>query len=222
MMAGKSRNKMEKTADEFPRKDIPVLAGETEKETYRNHAAAMTSPELSAMRVISASERNSGLGDEIDVPALMETLRDHAAAANRGDMTQPEAMLINQASALQNLFARLTEKAMSPDHMPIFEVFMRMALGTQSQCRTTLETLSAIKNPPIVYAKQANIAQGHQQVNNGITTSTQAREVENEQNQLLERNDGERLDTRTAGSAGEADTELAALGKIDRAEVRGR
>jgi hypothetical protein len=30
----------------------------------------------------------------------------------------------------------------------------------------TLETLATIKNPPVVFARQANIAQGPQQVNN--------------------------------------------------------
>jgi hypothetical protein len=42
---------------------------------------------------------------------------------------------------------------------------MRMALKAQSQCRQTLETLATIKNPPVVFARQANIAQGPQQVN---------------------------------------------------------
>jgi len=36
------------------------------------------------------------------------------------------------------------------------ETYMRMALKAQSQSRSTLETLSAVKNPPIVFAKQAN------------------------------------------------------------------
>jgi hypothetical protein len=44
---------------------------------------------------------------------------------------------------------------------------MRLALKAQSQCRATLETLSAIKNPPVVFARQANITNGPQQVNNG-------------------------------------------------------
>ena len=34
---------------------------------------------------------------------------------------------------------------------------MRLALKTQSQCRATVETLAALKNPPLVFAKQANI-----------------------------------------------------------------
>jgi hypothetical protein len=50
-----------------------------------------------------------------------------------------------------------------------------------------LEALAAIKNPPIVYARQGNIAQGNQQMDNGIgPAGTRARENENEQNKLLE------------------------------------
>src|SRR5690606_26950893 len=73
--------------------------------------------------------------------------------------------------------------------------YMRLALKAQSQCRTTLETLAAIKNPPVVFAKQANIAHGPQQVNNGsaadFATSTrgharpQAENWPTEQNELL-------------------------------------
>jgi hypothetical protein len=44
---------------------------------------------------------------------------------------------------------------------------MRLALRAQGQCRATLETLAAIKNPPVVFARQANINNGgQQQVNN--------------------------------------------------------
>jgi hypothetical protein len=41
---------------------------------------------------------------------------------------------------------------------------MRLALKAQSQCRATLETLAQIKNPPVVLARQANIAQGRPSV----------------------------------------------------------
>ena len=40
---------------------------------------------------------------------------------------------------------------------------MRMAMKAQNQCRMTLETLATIKNPPVVFAKQANINNGGQQ-----------------------------------------------------------
>jgi hypothetical protein len=42
---------------------------------------------------------------------------------------------------------------------------MRLAFKAQSQSRATIETLAAIKNPPVVFTRQANIANGPQQVN---------------------------------------------------------
>ena len=55
----------------------------------------------------------------------------------------------------------------------------KLALKAQSQCRATLETLAAIKNPPVIFVKQAN---GHQQVNNGVAASHTA-EKQNQQNE---------------------------------------
>jgi len=83
--------------------------------------------------------------------------------------------LINQATALQALFVRLSEKAVGERFMPNLEAFMRLALRAQSQCRATLETLAAIKNPPIVYARQANVTTGPQQVDYRAAASQQWR-----------------------------------------------
>ena len=218
-MAGKSRNKAKPEAKTFPRKAVPVHVGKSEEETCRNHAGVMTSPELAAHRVIHAAEHNSGLGEHIDVPTMLATLREQANAVNDGDLKQTEAMLMNQATALQSLFARLTEKAMGAEYMSNFEGFMRMALRAQSQCRTTLETLSAIKNPPIVYAKQANIAQGHQQVNNGTVEPSRAREIENEQTQLSRGTNELLPDTRTSGNESQVNPTLETVEKINGAKV---
>lgn len=218
-MAGKSRKKANSEAEAFPRKAVPVYAGETEEETCRNHARVTTSPELAAHRVINAAERNSGMGEHIDAPTMLATLREQSKAVNDGNLKHAESMLMNQATALQSLFARLTEKAMGAEYMSNFEGFMRMALRAQSQCRTTLETLSVIKNPPIVYAKQANIAQGHQQVNNGTMEPSRAREIENEQNQLSGVDNELCQNTGTPGIKEQDDSPLETLGEIDRAKV---
>lgn len=219
-MACKSRKKAKQEAEAFPRKAVPVHAGKTEEETCRNHAGVTTSPELAAHRVIHAVELNSGLGQHIDVPTMLETLREQVRTVHDGDLKQAEAMLMNQATALQSLFARLTEKAMEQTHIPNLEGFMRMALRAQSQCRTTLETLSAIKNPPIVYAKQANISQGHQQVNNGTRNSSRVREVENQQTQLSGVDNELCQDTGAPGIAKKDDSLLETLGEIDGAKNR--
>lgn len=200
-----------------PSKAIPVIASDDPAETHRNYATAMTAPELASYRVITAVEQKAVV-EQFDAVAVMKVLRDHSCAANAGDLRHAESMLINQASALQSLFVRLTERAMGQECMPNFEAFMRLALRAQNQCRMTLETLSTIKNPPVVYAKQINQTTGPQQINNGSAPSRK-REIEKQQNELLEANDGERLDTRATSAAISADPIMATVGTLDGAEV---
>ena len=166
------------------------------------------SPELAAYRVISMMQPKN-LADEIDTPTLLSTLRDQAAAVQSGDLTHVEAMLINQATSLQALFVRLSERAMEQNQMPNLEGFMRLALRAQSQCRATLETLAAIKNPPIVYARQANVTTGPQQINNGVRAPSHARDNENLQSKLLELQHCERMDTGAPVTASGADPAMA-------------
>ena len=67
----------------------------------------------------------------------------------------------------------------------------------------TLETLATIKNPPVVFARQANINNGgQQQVNNGaqpMDSRAPAANYLTQPTELLEASDGQRLDTRAAG-----------------------
>ena len=111
-------------------------------------------------------------------------------------------MLMNQATALQTLFARLAERGMGNDNVGPFEANMRMALRAQSQCRATLETLAAIKNPPVIYARQANVTTGPQQVNNGVAAHARARENESERNEQSEVAHELLPDIRTSGATG--------------------
>jgi len=46
------------------------------------------------------------------------------------------------------------------EYLGAAETDMRLALRSQSQSRATIETLATIKNPPTVYAKQVNLANG--------------------------------------------------------------
>lgn len=218
-MASKSKKSAEPKAEKFPRKAITCQSGPSDDEKGRAYASLITSSELAAHRVIGMMQPKT-LAEGIDTPTMLATLRDQAAAVQRGDLAHAEAMLINQASALQALFVRLSERAMEQTHMPNLEGFMRMALRAQSQCRASLETLAAIKNPPIVYAKQANFAAGHQQVNNGTPASSQAREIESKQSQLSGGNHELLPDTRASGEASRTNQTLEALGEINRTKVR--
>jgi hypothetical protein len=218
MMAIKSKKPTAPEAEKYPRKAIPCQSGPSIDEQGRSYAKLITSPELAAYRVIGMMQPKE-IGANIDTPTLLATLRDQAAMVQGGDLADAEAMLINQASSLQALFVRLTERSMEQTNMPHIEGFMRLALRAQSQCRATLETLATIKNPPIIYAKQANVTTGPQQINNGMAAPSQAREIETEQTQLLRVDHGKRLDTRTEREAIPSYSTLEALGEVDRAEV---
>lgn len=217
MMAGKPKKATAPKAEKFPRKAVPLNLTEADsaEDALRKFSRLVTSPELAAYRAINAAETQSGIGDLIDVPTLLEQLRDQAAAVNCGNLSQVEAMLMNQATALQSLFARLAERGMGCDQAPAFEVNMRMALRAQSQCRATLETLAAIKNPPTVYAHQANVTSGPQQINNGTAAFASAPENENQQSKLMEVPNGEWLDTGTTSATSGTDKAMATLGEID-------
>ncbi|RJG09291.1 hypothetical protein D3879_22720 [Pseudomonas cavernicola] len=97
---------------------------------------------------------------------------------------------------------------------------MRMSLKAQNQCRATLQTLGELKTPKqIAFVRQANI--GNQvQVNNNGSKPARTRKTKKAQNEVLEAEYGERLDTRATGTAGNADSAMATLGKKHRADKR--
>lgn len=193
----------------------------TDAETMkRNIAKAVITPALAATRVISSAEGQTGLGARLDLLALTDCLKEQAAKVNKGDLAQVETMLLSQATALQSLFARLVERGMNADLLPHYETHLRLALRAQAQSTRTLEVLTNLKNPPVVIAKQANIAQGHQQVNNGLPADdpARAREFENSPNKLLEELPSERLDTGTAATASRSHSEMETVGAVHRTE----
>jgi hypothetical protein len=145
-----------------------------------------------------------------DVNALTKILRQQTADVIGGNMTRPEAMLLSQAHTLDALFNNLVMKGLDQTHMPHYEAFMRLAFKAQSQCRSTLQSLSDIKNPSVVYAKQANITNGNQQINNGVL-APRRQENKNYSNELLEHTHRKRLDTRAKSKAVGAYSELEAV-----------
>jgi hypothetical protein len=123
-----------------------------------------------------------------DLTGLFYALDHEIKKANSGDLSRVEGTLITQAHTLDAIFNSLAQRAnrnIKAGHLDASEKYLRLALKAQSQCRTTLETLATIKNPPqVAFVKQANIATGPQQVNNGAEAS-RAREIENQQSKLL-------------------------------------
>ena len=181
------------------------------------HAELITSPECAALRAIMALEGNDGAGVELDAVALLARLKLQSAAVNNGDLALGEAMLMNQAVAMQSLSTRLIERGMQQSQMQNIEGFTRLALRAQAQSARTLQILNELKNPAI-FARQANIAHGPQQINNGAIAGAPA--TQNAPNKLfLEELPNERLDTRTQGPSIVADSAMATVEAVHRPEV---
>ncbi len=192
-------------------------SGMTDAQRAKALARLSMRPHITSAAVIDKFCANV-LG-EVDFMDVAAEISESIKAVGDGNTDPVEAMLLGQAQALHMMFVSYARRAQVQEYQANLEAFFKMALKAQNQCRMTLETLATIKNPPVVFAKQANIAHGHQQVNNGAMPRSRAREEkEIPSNELLEDQDGKRLDTRTSGTAIGADKSLAALGEIDRAE----
>lgn len=172
---------------------------------------------------------------EVGITPAVKALRAAVKDVHAGNMQGSETLLYSQAVALNAMFSELSLRSVM--NMGTFpqaaESYMRLALKAQSQSRNTLETLANIKNPPVVFAKQANISNGPQQVNNGAVTDSQSSthtlaqacgEMENKPTKLLEgvQHGGAVLDARTTGATTRSYQTLEAVGAVHRSQEQGR
>ena len=181
-----------------------------------------------ATLTVDFSKGNYG---ELSLTECISELGKKVRNVHKGNLQDAETILTAQAFALDAIFTSLARRAQlnMGEYMDAADRYMRLALKAQGQCRATLETLANIKNPPVVVARQANISNGPQQVNNSVNktdgsfqTSTHAGAgAENPkpvQNELLEDNihETERVDIAASGTAGRCDSALATVGEIHR------
>ena len=171
-------------------------------------------PSVNGAAVIEAYQGNV-MGKDADMNVMIDRLRETFTEVKGGDLHTLEAMLISQATALQTIFASLARRASTQERLPQYQTFLGLALKAQAQSRATISALVDLKYPrQATFVKQANIAHGPQQVNNGAAAGAdpahyaQARshgkESEPEQNKLLEADHGQprqRMDTRAAQEA---------------------
>lgn len=169
-----------------------------------------------SLRAIDQSKADQGVG----INEFAYELEKQCAAVRAGDMSRAEDMLLVQAHTLDRLYNKLIglsilNLGVSVD---VSERLMRLAFKAQSQCRTSLETLALLMNPPnVAFVRQANIANGPQQVNNG-QAHAHAGEKLIPANKLLkgEGVGGERLESGTQGAAVKEHSRLATVEPIDR------
>jgi hypothetical protein len=191
---------------------IPVHLGGKSKE--RRMAEVAVEPATGAAAIAGWMTQGTfgatGIGD------LVGVMRDSVAAAKSGDLGEYEGILGAQAHALNCIFLEMTRRAAlnMGEYLPAAETYMRLALKAQSQARTTVEALAEIKNPrPVAFVRQANIANGPQQVNNGDARG----ESNNLPNELQEGQHGQPMAARETTPRLGADSGTATVVAIDRA-----
>lgn len=211
-------------------RNVLVLEVGTEAEEKAAVAQAFTSAQLSAALIVT-TYHSTGTDIAPEFGATMETLREQQQRVKEGDMSLAEAMLMNQAVALQAMFTRLAINAEAQTRLPQLQAITGLALRAQAGCRATLQALGELKYPrQVVFAKQVNNASGPQQVNNGQPavsacdsqnlTSTHpdahARNPAGSSNKLLEADPSERMDFGAQAAPGAANQDLEAVGALDR------
>jgi hypothetical protein len=225
-----SMNKWNKTMTNkklTDRKKPPAIAADKPLEPDMKALWAKTalSAELNAVGV--SHQYLKGLIDLKDTSfeALTTVLHDTTKKVVDGDLRPIEKMLLSQATALQTIFTSLARRASTQEQLKHYEVFLNLGLKAQSQSRATLQALIELKLPrQAVFAKQANIAQGHQQVNNGTSDASRTEETHVSKNKLLEdkTNGGTYLDATPTTATSESDKAMATVATVNRADNKRR
>lgn len=129
-------------------------------------AEKMLKPSALSSAVIESFKSNIH-GESLDFVLALGILEREVGKVKVGDLTKIEEMLLSQAVALELMFTSLARRAKAQEQLLQYETHMRFALKAQNQSRATLQALIQLKQPTqTTFVKQANIAQGHQQVNN--------------------------------------------------------
>ena len=171
-------------------------SGHTEEEKRANIALA---PEFKA--AVTAQAYAPLIG-ETDLAAVLKRLGEMSTGSVKDNARDLEYMLTSQAIALDSIFNRLAIQAHASigKHPKVVDVYLRLALKAQSQCRATAETLANLKSPR-QYISQTNVA-----------TALQVN---------IER-EGHHVDARTKGSHAASDSNVEALGEVNWAtDLRG-
>ncbi len=195
------------------------------KWTAEDKARATLRPSINAAFVIDAYSGNL-LGKDASLAEMVKGLSDSMHRSKDGDLFTMEAMLIGQATALQTIFTSLARRAQDQTQQRHFEAFLGLALKAQAQSRATISALVDLKFPrqQATFVKQANIAHGPQQVNNGAAPPpavTHGEEAQPQQNKLLEVDHGQPggwLDTRATTTATRGHPAVETVEQVHRAK----
>jgi hypothetical protein len=164
------------------------------------------------------------------VQALYEAGDMQARVIAAGDLTQLETLLLTQASALQAMFIDLACRAKNQNQFNGIQTMTSLALKAAAGSRQAIVALAELRMPKsVLFAKQANVTTGPQQVNNGVQPEVHAsrgsarahgenaeispNELTGSPHELLE-------NARASGRSGSADSRVETLEPVHRAAHR--
>lgn len=192
-------------------------------ERRKRTSSLATAGGMANVSVIAAYQGGVFDPKDLDILECRHEVVRRVRQAHDGNTVHVVGLLMAQALALNSIFTKLSIQGAQVDGLDPrkLETYMRLALKAQSQSRATLEALVAVGNPPVLFAQQANVAFGPQQVNNGATRATNDPHPPQNQstpNELLEVSPHERtqVDARAAPTTGREDPGMEPLGAIDR------
>lgn len=188
---------------------VAIEKGENEQ---RKLAEAQFSPDV--LNTLTTQTFTKPLFGEIDFTQAIAVMKEKTEKIIAGDLNELESTLTSQVVSLNAIFNTLARKAAHSEFLNQMEANMRLALKAQAQCARTAEVLAAIKNPPVIIAKQANIAAGHQQINNH-SSRARAGKTKNPENELLSEDNHAALDTGRAVETSGINQEVAAVEIFD-------
>ncbi len=191
------------------RKKQSTVANRSRSNTLVSHLAPGQTPSVLeaemlvgglTMNAVTAVAFSKHLG-ELDLTACVAAIQTSTRRVQNGDLAGLEATLAAQVVTLNAMFTQLAHQTSRMTLVDQIDRFTRLALKAQGQCRATAETLALMKNPP-VFARQANIAHGPQQVNNGTVIPSRAENSEPQPIELMEPHAD--LDRRAKKATGES------------------
>jgi hypothetical protein len=133
--------------------------GRTEEEKLANIAL---SPEFKA--AVTTKAYAPAIGEQ-DLAAVLQRLGVITSRVAAGETKDVESMLASQALTLDSIFHKLALQAERNigQYPKATDLYLRLALKAQNQCRATAESLAAMKSPR-QYISQTNVA-GAMQIN---------------------------------------------------------
>ncbi len=195
------------------------VKNQNDKSKTRKLTEVQLCPTILNTAAVQSFSKHAG---DIDFTEAVSVMKEKSEKIIAGDLSELESTLAAQVVSLNAIFITLARRSANSEYLNQMETNLRLALKAQAQSARTVEILASIKNPPIVYAKQANISHGHQQVNNGSNSHAHAEKNINSTNELLSEDKNATLDTRRAIETSKADQKLATVETINGCQDTGR